>query len=216
MQSKISLKNPYFVVVLGGLAVIALIVYFFTFDLSGKGFDTKISPPNMTKVESDSKPPVKQIIIWLPIRLRIPKIKVNAIIEQAGLTPGWAVDVPKNPINAAWFNLGPRPGDKNSAVITGHYGYWKKGMSWVFNDLSKLKKGDLIYIEDESNRIITFVVREIRIYKQNQDVPEIFAMNDEKSYLNLITCQWAWNVVKKSYPNRLVVFTDRQEVINKK
>lgn len=63
MQSKISLKNPYFVVVLGGLAVIALIVYFFTFDLSGKGFDTKISPPNMTKVESDSKPPVKQIII---------------------------------------------------------------------------------------------------------------------------------------------------------
>lgn len=86
MQSKISLKNPSFVIAIGGFAVIVLIIYFSTFDLSGQGFDIKISLPNITKVKSGSISSVKQIVIGLPIRLKIPKIKVNAIIEQAGIT----------------------------------------------------------------------------------------------------------------------------------
>jgi len=32
------------------------------------------------------------------------------------------MDLPKERANVAWFNLGPRPGENDSAVIAGHYG----------------------------------------------------------------------------------------------
>jgi hypothetical protein len=41
-------------------------------------------------------------------------------------------------------------------------------------------------------------------------VPEIFTSKDGKSHLNIITCDWAWNKNTKHYPNRLVVFTDKE------
>src|SRR3970040_1442847 len=47
-----------------------------------------------------------------PVRLIIPMIDVDSAFEYVGLTFGGAMDVPKNPINVAWFNLGPRPGEE--------------------------------------------------------------------------------------------------------
>ena len=84
----------------------------------------------------------------MPISLKIPKINVNTTIEQVGLTLAGAVDVPKSPPNAAWFDLGPRPGEIGNAVIVGHYGAWKNGQKSVFNNLNKLKKGDKLTNED--------------------------------------------------------------------
>lgn len=115
--------------------------------------------------------------------------------------------VPKNFIHTAWFELGPRPGDVGSAVIDGHFGFIKKEPG-AFNDLYRLHKGDILSVQDEKGMVISFVVRESRIYQQNEDVPEVFESSDGKAYLNLITCQGIWNEPKKSYPERLVVFTD--------
>lgn len=146
----------------------------------------------------------------IPIRLKIPKIKVNAIIEQVGLTPYGAMAIPKGRSNVAWFNLGPYPGEKGSAVIDGHYGVWKNGEKAIFNNLYKLKKGDRLYVEDIKGMSTTFVVRELRIYAQNEDASNVFTSNDGKVHLNLITCQGIWNKISKSYPNRLIVFTDKE------
>jgi LPXTG-site transpeptidase (sortase) family protein len=146
----------------------------------------------------------------LPVRLMIPKIKTDTALEQVGLTSQGAIDVPKGPINAAWFKLGPRPGDSGSAVITGHYGIWKNGTPTVFNNLYKLRKGDKIFIKDDKGKIISFAVREIKRYDQNADASEIFGSSDEGSHLNLITCEGTWNKVSKSYPKRLVVFADKE------
>jgi LPXTG-site transpeptidase (sortase) family protein len=146
----------------------------------------------------------------LPVRLMIPKIKVNAVIESVGLTPGGAVDVPKGPAKTAWYKLGPRPGDSGSAVITGHYGRWKNGSGSVFDNLYKLKKGDKIYVKDEKGTSIAFVVREIRKYDPKADAYEVFVSKDDKAHLNLITCDGVWNRFSKNYSRRLVVFTDRE------
>lgn len=146
----------------------------------------------------------------LPIRLQIPKIKVDASLEQIGLTVDEAVDVPKGLVNAGWYDLGPRPGEIGSAVITGHYGVWKNGIPTVFNNLFKLQKGDKIYIKDEKGMTIAFVVRKIQKYNPNADATEIFTSSDNKAHLNLITCEGVWNKVAKSYPNRLVIFADRE------
>ena len=149
-------------------------------------------------------------LFGLPVRLKIPTIEVDAVVEQVGLTPGGAMDTPKGPENVAWFNLGTRPGDSGSAVMTGHYGTWKNGQGSVFDNLHKLRPGDKISIVDENGEIVSFVVRESRNYEPSADAVDVFSSDDEKSHLNLITCEGTWNKDSKSYSERLVVFADKE------
>jgi LPXTG-site transpeptidase (sortase) family protein len=153
---------------------------------------------------------VLQNLIGLPMRLKIPKINVDTAIEYVSLTSDGAVDVPKNPINVAWFNLGPRPGNNGNAIITGHYGPWKNGKKSIFDNLHKLHKGDKLYIEDDKGVIISFIVRESRSYDPKADASDVFDSNDGKSHLNLITCEGIWDKDSKSYSKRLVIFTDKE------
>jgi len=155
-------------------------------------------------------PVQEQISPGLPVRLKIPKIKVNIALEQVGLTRGGAVGVPKGIANGAWFNLSVRPGDSGSAVITGHYGRWKDGSGSVFDNINKLRKGDKIYVEDEKGETITFIVRESRRFDPKADAVSVFNSNDEKSHLNLITCEGSWVNATKTYTKRLVVFADKE------
>ncbi|MFA5917452.1 MAG: class F sortase [Candidatus Gracilibacteria bacterium] len=153
--------------------------------------------------------PIEQVKSGLPIYLKIPKININVNIEHVGLTDKGTMEIPKDFTNVAWFNLGPRPGEKGVAVIDGHFGL-KNGISPAFNDLHKLNKGDKLYVEDEKGITTTFIVREIKTYIQSDSTSDVFNSKDEKSHLNLITCQGNRDKVKKSYPNRLVVFTDKE------
>lgn len=156
-----------------------------------------IAPYNQSKINSG-----------IPTHLTIPKMEVDAIIDQVGLAADWSMAAPKYPANAAWFNLGPHPGDNGSAVIAGHYG-WKNGIPAVFDNLHKLIKGDRLYVNDGKGATTTFVVREFRTYGQNEDATEVFSSSDGKAHLNLITCEGIWDKVSKSYSKRLVVFTDK-------
>lgn len=152
-------------------------------------------------------PPVVQERIGLPVRLKIPELKVNADVESIGLTPQGSMDVPKDETNVAWFNLGQRPGEIGSAVIAGHYGL-KNGKPTVFNKLHTLGPGDKVYVEDENGTSVAFVVRETKRYDPNADAPEVFGSSDGLAHLNLVTCEGVWNKTLQSYSNRLVVFSD--------
>lgn len=149
----------------------------------------------------------KQINLELPARLKIPGLDINTSIEAVGLTADGAMEVPKGPVDVAWFDQGPQPGEKGSAVIAGHSG-WKNGLPAVFDNLSTLQKGDKIYVENNQGRLSTFVVRESRKYDPKADAQSVFLSNDGKAHLNLITCIGAWNAAEKSRSERLVVFAD--------
>ncbi|MDO8558807.1 MAG: class F sortase [bacterium] len=84
------------------------------------------------------------------------------------------------------------------------------GEGSVFDNLNKLRKGDVLYIEDDKGVIVSFVVRESRNYDPNADASDIFNLNDGKPHLNLITCEGVWDEASKSYSKRLVVFTDKE------
>ena len=142
------------------------------------------------------------------VRLRIPKINVDTALEKVGLTSQGAMDVPKGPKEAAWYENGPRPGELGNSVITGHFG-WENNVPAVFDNLHKLQKGDNLYVEDEKGVTSVFIVRELRRYSPNDDSSAVFMSSDKKAHLNLITCGGAWNKELKSYENRLVVFTDK-------
>lgn len=145
----------------------------------------------------------------LPARLKIPAIGVDAAVIPVGLTPDGAMGAPEVPADAAWYNLGPRPGENGSAVIAGHYG-WKNKKPSVFDNLYKLRKGDKLYVEDDNGMIISFVVDKLQRYDPEENVSAVFESNDEKSHLNLVTCEGNWDDNIKSYTKRLVVFTDKE------
>ena len=144
-----------------------------------------------------------------PIRLLVPKISVNAAIENVGVASDGSMDIPKGPNDVAWFQFGPRPGEVGSAVIAGHFG-WKNNTPAVFDDIDTLKKGDLLVVEDDTGATTTFIVREIRLFDPKADAEEVFHSSDGKAHLNLVTCEGVWDTVSKSYSKRLVVFADKE------
>ncbi|MFA6214973.1 MAG: sortase [Patescibacteria group bacterium] len=151
-----------------------------------------------------------QAVFGLPVRLKIPGISVDSVIEPVCLTPEGAMYISKSQENVAWFELGPRPGENGSAVIAGHYDGRENGRASVFDNLYKLRQGDKLYVEDDKGVITAFVVRESRRYDSDADASDIFDSNDGKAHLNIITCDGVWNQISKNYPNRLVVFTDKE------
>jgi LPXTG-site transpeptidase (sortase) family protein len=143
----------------------------------------------------------------LPVRLQIPVIGVDSAIEDALITPDGRMDVPAGTIDVAWFALGPHPGEVGSAVIGGHYGI-QNGVPFVFYKLDTLKVGDNVYIVDDANNTLTFIVRAIKSFARTADATTVFSSTDGVAHLNLITCEGIWNQVNGNYPDRLVIFTD--------
>lgn len=154
-------------------------------------------------------PKYTQDSIGAPARITIPGINVDAAIEQVALTTDGFMDVPKLPLDTAWYMLGPRPGEQGSAVIAGHVD-WKDGSRAVFADLHTLKPGDRVAVQDDKGVVVSFVVRTSRTYDANAYAEDVFISNDGKAHLNLVTCSGVWNIDKKEYSQRLVVFTDQE------
>ena len=144
-----------------------------------------------------------------PVRLIIPSIPINTVLEPVNTTPEGTVDVPIDPVNAAWFEQSVHPGEKGTSIIDGHFG-WKNGIPAVFDFLNKIRLGDKIYIVDEMGATTTFIVRKLKIYRENEDSSGVFYSNDGIAHLNLITCEGVWDKAKKSYSGRLVVFADME------
>ncbi len=148
--------------------------------------------------------------VGLPVQITIPAIGVNAKVESLGLTQSGTIDVPKGPIDAAWYNLGTRPGEVGSSVIVGHMG-WNGRTPAVFDKLIDIRVGDRVYVKDDHDRIIVFVVIRTKVYEKDADTSEVVDSKDRRVHLNLITCGGDWNMVTRTYSDRLVVFADGVE-----
>ena len=212
MQSKISFnKRLLFFVGIAGIVFSSLVIFFLILSPLVRGSYTKLTSPVSNESPQDliSDKSAEFIRSGPPIRLKIPKINVDAAVEYVGRTSNGKMDIPKSLDNVAWFKLGARPGGIGSSVIAGHYG-WRNGKTAVFDKLYKLSKGDEIYVEDEDGSVTTFVVRESRKYDPDADASDVFGSNNGTAHLNLVTCAGDWDEVSQTFSKRLVVFTDKE------
>lgn len=159
------------------------------------------------KIPLQKEAATPETIYSSPVRLEITKASVIAPVVAVGLTQDGAMDIGKAIEKTAWYKLGPKPGEKGSAVIAGHYG-WLNGQGSVFNNLHTLRPGDKISVYDEKDLTINFIVREIRNYNLNADTMDVFKSTDKKAHLNLITCGGLWDYPRQTYSDRLVIFSD--------
>ncbi len=121
------------------------------------------------------------------------------------------MQAPTTSIDVGWYKFGSYPGAEGTAVIDGHFGPWLRGGGSVFDNLGSLQKGDLIYVDDERGKTVTFVVTGSQVYDPNANDALVFTSHDDKSHLNLVTCGGDWNDTTQSFAKRLVVFADKQE-----
>ena len=201
MKIKILLKKIFLIFILTGFVVFVVLLS----NITHKKIETS---GELSKIISSSFYAQAKNITPLPVHIKIPKLSIDATIEDVGITPDGAMDVPSGPSDVAWFDLGPRPGEIGSSVIDGHSGY-KDNQPAVFDNLGKLQKGDNIYVEDADGTILTFVVQGFRSYGQHENARDVFSSNNGIAHLNLITCSGTWNDIEKTHSNRLVVFTDK-------
>ncbi len=138
-----------------------------------------------------------------PVHLRIPKIKVDANVQQVGITAKGNMSTPNNFTDVGWYKYGPAPGQVGSAVIAGHV---NNGINFpaVFSDLGSLTKGDDIFISDDSGKLLHFKVTGNAIYDYNARVDEVFYQKNGK-FLKLITCTGTFIPEFKTHDRRLVV-----------
>lgn len=156
--------------------------------------------PVAQKLESDS---------FIPQKLIIKKIQVNASVEEVGLDAEKRMDVPKEDMNVGWYKYGPKLGDVGSSVIAGHFDT-KIGGQAVFYRLSELKKGDEIIVLGKGSER-TFVVTDVQIFKDESFPISLVFSQTDKRRLNLITCDGVFDNNQKNYSDRLVVFSEMRE-----
>ena len=158
-----------------------------------------VAPVATTSVQRLSAPAIT------PARLTIPSIGVDANVEQVGNNTSGAMATPKNFMDVAWYALGSQPGSTGNAVFAGHVNnaLTKAG---VFQHLDEVGINDKILVEDASGRTLTFVVRDIEDYGE-QDAPlhDIFSSNTASGVV-LITCAGDWDAKAHSFNKRLVVY----------
>jgi len=143
-----------------------------------------------------------------PVRLIIPTIGINAPVESVGTQPNADLATPtKNPwVDVGWYNLGPKPGERGSAVIDGHLDR-PGGFPAVFWYLRDLQVGDEVLVRSNSGKTLRFQVTRIAFYApQDAPIQDIFG-NWGGTYLNLITCAGDWIPSQHQTNLRLVVYT---------
>ena len=143
-----------------------------------------------------------------PVRLIIPAIAINAPVEDVGVQPNADLATPaQNPwVDVGWYNLGPQPGERGSAVIDGHLDR-PGGFPAVFWYLRDLHVGDEVLVKNSSGKTLRFQVTRVALYApQDAPIQDIFG-NWSGTYLNLITCAGDWIPSQHQTNLRLVVYT---------
>ena len=160
--------------------------------------------PTSTPAPAPTATPVPATRAGLPVRLKIPALKVDAAVEQVGLTPEGAMDVPKEYANVGWFNQRARPGEPGNAVVAGHVDS-KTGKA-VFWDVKKLKPGDEIVVAGDDGVERRFIVESSELYKgQEAPLGRIFGPTPD-TRLTLITCEGVFDRRAQEYDSRRVIY----------
>lgn len=142
----------------------------------------------------------------LPTSLRIPAIQVSSDVTGLGLNKDQTVEVPKDPAAVGWYTQGPAPGEPGSSVMLGHVDS-KKGPA-VFYRLRNLNPADRVAVRLSDGTVAHFEVIRVASYA-NEDFParEVYAGNNDRPVLNLVTCGGEYDRAAGGYQSNVVVYT---------
>lgn len=141
-----------------------------------------------------------------PLRIRIPRIKVDAPVTGLGLDASGVLTVPPpaNPNLAGWYEDGVAPGARGAAIMLGHVD--TQAGPAVFWSLGSLKKGDKVAVDRADGRTATFEVDSVESFAKKDFPDERVYGRTQDAQLRLITCGGAYDKKKRDYLENVVVF----------
>lgn len=139
-----------------------------------------------------------------PERLSIPALQVSSPLEPLGQHKNGAMQTPRDPDKAGWYEPGPTPGSQGPAVIAGHVTW--NGKPAVFHALSRMKAGDAIEVTRQDGSTAKFTVDRVARYPKSKFPTLEVYKNLDHAGLRLITCGGPYDQGKHYYPDNLVVF----------
>lgn len=147
-----------------------------------------------------------------PVAMSVPSIHARSSLVGLGLLPDRTLATPpvSEPMQAGWYKLGPAPGQKGAAVITGHVdGYQKPG---IFYHLDDVEAGDAIDITRADHSVVHFTVTRTReVAKSNFPTEQVYGPVKEPE-LRLVTCGGPFDRAVGSYEHNILVFADATSV----
>ena len=154
-------------------------------------------------VATTEPPPARSPKAGRPVRLVVPRLRVDAPVYPIG-TAGGVLTPPSDPQTLGWWDGGAMPGAAHGgALITGHTVHTGGG---AFDDLESLRAGDDVRVR--TNRgVIRYAVSGVAVYRKAslaRDAARIFRQSGP-GRLVLITCE-DWN--GSTYLSNAVVFAD--------
>ncbi|HEY9369996.1 class F sortase [Streptomyces sp.] len=141
-----------------------------------------------------------------PVRLRIPKIDVDAPVMRLGLGAKGALNTPPaaDPNLAGWYEDGPPPGADGTAIVAGHVDN-QQGPA-VFYALGALQKGHRVEVLRRDGRTAVFTVDAVEVY-DNDAFPDRKVYGDrDRAELRVITCGGGFDKKSGGYQGNVVAF----------
>ncbi|MEV4803010.1 class F sortase [Nonomuraea sp. NPDC049421] len=141
-----------------------------------------------------------------PTRIKIPKIKVNALIGAVTVSKKGVLGTPplSKPNRTGWYKHSPVPGETGPAIINGHV-TTRSGPA-VFDRLRELAKGDHIYVYRSDGKVTRFTVSGIEQASKNAFPTKRVYGNTSNAQLRLITCGGVYNKTTHHYTDNIVVY----------
>lgn len=139
-----------------------------------------------------------------PSSIKVPTVGITSTLGQVGLNPDGTIAVPTDYSQAAWYQLGPTPGELGPAVILGHVDS-RKGPA-VFYNLSSTRPGQTIDVTRADKTVAHFRVDAINTYRRDQFPTQAVYGPIDYAGLRLITCGGAYDQKAKAYESNVVVF----------
>ncbi|MFD6285495.1 class F sortase [Streptomyces sp. NPDC060205] len=140
-----------------------------------------------------------------PTSLNIPYLRLRAPVIGLGLDRRQQLTTPPvdKPRLAGWYEGGPSPGEKGTAVVVGHLDT-RTGPA-VFAGLSTLKPGLLVEALRADGRTAVYTVDAVRVYEKARfPSREVYAAR-QRPELRLITCGGVYDR-RSGYKSNVVVF----------
>jgi Sortase domain len=141
-----------------------------------------------------------------PVRLRLPRLHVDAPVLPVSVGPDGLLGVPANPRQLGWWSGSAGPGlASGSVVIDGHVDSATLGLGALFR-LREARPGDEIVLENASGESTWYTVVARRSYaKTSLPMAQVFAA-EVGSRLVLVTCGGAFDHATHHYADNIVVY----------
>ncbi|PWJ02913.1 class F sortase [Streptomyces sp. NWU49] len=140
-----------------------------------------------------------------PTALRIPRVSLDARLQDVGVKDDGTAEVPDSVGQAGWYRYGPAPGaPAGSAVLIGHVDD-RTGDLGAFAKLYEVRKGDDATVAREGAPPVRYKVTAREVVDKDRLPDEVFRRHG-RPVLTLVTCAPPYDRERGGYQRNLLVY----------